>query len=211
MKSKSLLFMIFAIAVVNLAFGDYKILQLNSPSIKVNGKNLHAGDVFKAPGTISWTNPRQAMKVLDMTDMKQQMIVAGQYEKSKVADVKTFLSQMKQMSTRDGATDNLITLRHRLSGEHYLADSLVFNTTYPTDDNHFFYVSYVDRNGDEINKLIPNDNGTFVLTRDIYTVDGVSGDPYDIDLTVFYLDDEEGTLTIVTDDMKIIAVPDMLE
>lgn len=185
---------------------EYKILQLNSPTITVDGKKLRAGDRFGEPGNVTWESDLQAMKVMDMTDKSQRVIVARQFRKSRAADLKAFLTQSKQMASRDGFDDNAVTLRHRLSGEHYLVDSLTFHTSYPTDEKHFFYVSFMDK-GEEINKLVPNSEGAFTITRDIYTIDGEGIEPRDMTLTVYYLDDILGRLTLITDDMKVIPVP----
>ena len=63
----------------------------------------------------------------------------------------------------------------------------------------------------EINKMIPNNNGSFTISQDIFTIDGKSIPPFDTTLSVFYIDKTTGKVTLITEDMAITLIPDHLE
>lgn len=187
----------------------YKIIMLNTPEISIGGNKLKLNDTFDGSGDVAWVSPRQAMKVLDVDNGTQRLIVAEQFRKSNVATIKDFLNKRNHLSTRYGQLDNAPDLRNYLSDTFYLVDSLTFNTKMPTDGKRFFYVSFPYK-GEEINKRVPCDNGSFTISRDLFSVDGVALTPFDTNLTVYYLDTEEGRLTLITDKLYLCVLPEEL-
>lgn len=183
---------------------QYKILQINTPSITISGKELHKGDIFNDPAVIAWSNERQAMKILDMKSQLQKLIVAKEYKKVNVDNISAFLKGKKDLSSRDGA-DNIISLKEKTTGEFFLQDSISFSTTYPTNDRQFFFISYM-HNGEEINKRVENKEGTFLITTDIFTIDGIPYEPFDTSLSVFYVDSNKDEITLITDAMVITII-----
>lgn len=188
---------------------QYKILQINTPTVTISGKELRKGDVFNDPAVIDWINDRQAMKVLDVKTKSQKVIIAGEYKKSNANSITSFFIGKKNLSSRDGA-DNLVTLKQKMTGEFFLQDTLSFNTTYSTNDRQFFFVSYM-YNGEEINKRVENRDGTFFITSDIFSIDGVRHTPFDTILSVYYLDQNSDQLTLITDCMEIKVIWEFLD
>ena len=146
------------------------------------------------------------MKVLDAATGRQRLVTGGEYSRAGSADMASFISGTRRLSSRDGAPDNPLTLKAAIGkNTHYFCDSLEVCTAMPTDHLRFFFVSYV-YGGEEINKLIDNRDGVFVITPDIFTIDGHSIPPFEADLALYYLDREKGTVTLVTDTFRVSLV-----
>lgn len=201
---------VMAVIIAISCHAQYRIVFLNTPSILIGGKSLKAGDTFSPDAPIKWNSPRQAMKVVDMASKSQRLIVAEQYEKSECNNLKSFISQTKHLSSRNGAPTNPVELRALLDGHFYLTDTLKVATAMPTDKNRFFYISY-SYAGEDINKIIENRDGTFFITPDIFTIDGKPIPPFDATLSVYYLDQSNEKVTLITDSMQITLIPATLE
>lgn len=146
------------------------------------------------------------MKVLDSATGRQRLVTGSEYSRAGSSDLASFFSGTRRLSSRDGAPDNPVALKAMIGNDtHYFCDSLVICTAMPTDYERFFFVSYI-YGGEEINKLITNDNGSFVITPDIFTVDGKPIPPFEADLALYYIDRGKGTVTLVTDTFRVAFV-----
>lgn len=66
---------LFCFSAYCAADGDkLKIIYINTPEVVVDGKSLHVGDTFESCACIRWDNPRQVVKVINMTTKKQQIL-----------------------------------------------------------------------------------------------------------------------------------------
>ncbi|MDE5813162.1 MAG: hypothetical protein K2H72_02650 [Muribaculaceae bacterium] len=187
---------------------DFRIVFLNTPTVSVNGKEMKVNDVFPEKSAIKWSSPKQAMKIVDTQSGKQRLIVAEQYQKSKAADVMSFIKGVKHLSSR-GSANNVVTLRNMMTDHFYFTDSISFTTDFKTDRDHFFFVSY-EYEGEEINKRIHNHNGTFSISGDIFTIDGKQIPQFDVILSLHYLDLKANKSTLITDGMYVTMIPEEL-
>lgn len=196
---------LFCLAMT-LAAKDYRIVRLTTPTIEIGGKDRKNGDSFDSGEPIKWADPRQAMKVVDLSTGIQSLIVGEKAKSLKSGNLEEYLVKNRRMSSRDGMPDNIITLRAMLEKEkHFLIDTIEVATAIPTDANRFFYVSY-NYNGEEINKRIANSNGHFFITHEIFTIDGRRNPPCDITLSLFYLDETTGRLSLVTEKFNVYVL-----
>lgn len=200
------------ILVILIAFGTfihaesiYRILFLNTPTITINGKLLRKGDTFRGSDIIKWENEKQAMKVLNINTKQQSIIVSQQYTKSKAKSFEEYFVHAQNMSVRNAGTGTPIELKALLDNTFYLLDTLMIETMFKTDEHHYFFISY-DYNGEQINKRIHCDNGSFSITPEIFQIDGNPIKPFDTMLRVFYHDTDSGKLTLITDKMKMIFI-----
>lgn len=182
---------------------NFKILYLTTPSITIGGKTYRTGDTFAGNATISWATPRQAMKVLNTATKKQSLVVAEKYKDSK--DLNSYFVQSRQLSTRRGELINTMELGIVLGEPHYMLDSIAVNTSLPVDRNRFFFASY-DYNGETINKKLACKDGELIFDRTLYSIDGKEIKPFDVTLSVWYMDRTAGNRTLVTDKMTIIPL-----
>lgn len=203
---RTLFSLILLITCAQLQGQTFKILTLNTPSINIGGKSLKVNETFSAADKVNWASGRQAMKVLDMDKGTQRLLVAEQFAKSRVETIKDYLTKNNHLSTRDGELNNTIALGSYLKDTFYLLDSIDVATKIPTDDKRFFYISF-DYKGEEINKRIACTDGTFSITRDIFSIDGQPIEPFDTYIRVYYYDTAAGKLTLVSDRMRIVVLP----
>jgi hypothetical protein len=189
---------------------EYRIVFLNTPSIKINGKPLKINDKFSPFARVDWTSPKQAMKIVDTETGEQKLLVASQYLKAKAKNVGSYIKGVKHLSSRGVGTANVVALRAALTDNFFFTDSLKIETKFPTDHQRFFYISY-NYNGEEINKMIPNDKGAFTISDDIFTIDGKKIPPFETTISLYYVDETKSKVTLITDKMGITMIPVQLE
>lgn len=183
----------------------YKILFLNTPSIQIGKKTCKTGDCFEGNSQIEWTHPDQAMKVLNMQNQRQSIILSKQYKAQKSTSLTTYLTQNKHLSTRNGTALTLPQLKKYLANTFYLLDSIEVKTLQPTDQYHYFYIAYTYQK-EIINKRIRCHEGAFVIDRSLFIIDGRPIEPFDTTLKVFYLDEKSEKQMLVTDRLHLISI-----
>ena len=186
-------------------FADYKILYITTPEIRIGGKYLKEGDVFSENSDIEWASPRQAIKVLNLTNDRQELIVAEKYKNTGSNNLKSYLFAQNQLSARKGAALNLLELGLILNDTFYLLDPIVIDTKIPADDSRFFYVTF-DYNGETINKKLPTDGTALVFDTSLFSIDGRPVEPKDLEISVWYFDTETNSRTLVTEKMLLIPL-----
>ena len=81
MKKATLIIGTLCLSIALLA-DNYKILQMNTPSIKIGDQMYKKGDVFSDESEIVWTNDKQAFKAQNL-ETKEIKLFVGQDFKSK--------------------------------------------------------------------------------------------------------------------------------
>lgn len=200
-----LLTILATVSMLTSRAAEYKILQLNTPTITIGGKQLSRGDTFSDQATIAWQSPRQAMKAMNTATKQQRLFVSAQFERVKARNLSTYLAGDKLLSSRAGALSNPVELGAYLSDTFFFTDSITVRTSMPTDAQHYFYISYLYA-GETINKLIPNSDGAFTVSSDIFTIDGEPIPPFETDLSVYYLDQQDQKLQLITRHMRVVLV-----
>ena len=121
-----------------------------------------------------------------------------------------------KMSTRAGGINNQMDFAKKF-GENPVAivggtySTAISNTAYPSDENRFFYASYLYK-GESINKKLDVINGELQFdVKTFYAVDGVSIDPNETsDCKLFYYDsDKEESMEITSLDFNIVNDEDL--
>lgn len=205
MKKTITAFAVLLVSVLAASADDFKILYLTSSDITIGGRTYKVGDTFAGNAAINWTAPRQAMKVLNTVTKKQSLVVAEKYAGCKSADMNSYFVQSKQLSTRQGELINTMELGIVLGDTHYMLDSISVRTSLPADADHFFFASY-DYKGETINKKLTCRDGELIFDRNLYSIDGKAIEPFDLVLSVWYMDRTAGNRTLVTDKMTILPI-----
>lgn len=103
MKRFSLLILSFLLAQFCFAQDDeiMRIINLNTPTINIGGKNLKVGDQFSCKSTINWSNSNQVMECKGLTTRRLYVFSCQQFKsKGVVNTVKDYLLRLGQASTR---------------------------------------------------------------------------------------------------------------
>ena len=104
------LFILLAICIsASAAAQDFKILFVNTGTVKIGGKELSAGDVFNQTDNIQWSNDKQAIKALSLSDNKQYIFVSEDFKERKLKSAKDYLVKTNRLSTRGSGSSSLRT------------------------------------------------------------------------------------------------------
>lgn len=87
-------------ASVSVQAEDFRILFVNSESIKIGKTIRKAGDTFSDTERIYWKDGKQAMKVISIETKKQYVLVSEEFKKKKMKSVKDFIFKNHRLSTR---------------------------------------------------------------------------------------------------------------
>ena len=78
----------------------YKVLYVNSGTVKIGGKTAEAGMVFDETDRIAWSSDRQALKVQNLSNDRVLVIAARSFQKKDSKSLANYLSRVKHLSTR---------------------------------------------------------------------------------------------------------------
>jgi hypothetical protein len=170
-------------------------LFINTPSIVIDKKVLHVGDVFDEESDITWSAQKQAMKVQNLKTKQIRLFTSSQFSKSK--SVKDFFLKQNRLSTRGGELLDEEELKKALCGYFYLLDSIDFCTVLMVDEMAFFSI-VVD--GKEV--VLPEEDGKIIIKRELFP----SGKNI-YKVSVFYTDKTNDSRTLITNDMSIEVLP----
>lgn len=181
------IFSIFIFSLSASATDDiYKILFINTPSIKIGGKNLTKGDEFASSAIINWSSNKQAMRVVSLSTNRQ--IVLTPKAASGKKTLASYLKAEKNLSTRPGFPASIPALRQVIPANIQLLDRYEISTSVPIDSERFFFASYI-KDGETINKKLPSlPNEGFYIDRTLWEIDGVSYPPSSTVVSIHYYD-----------------------
>lgn len=82
---------------VSLRAEDFKILFINTESIKIGKTTRVAGDVFSDAEKIFWKDGKQAMKVMSLDTKKQYVLVSEDFRQRKLKSAKDFIVKNNEL------------------------------------------------------------------------------------------------------------------
>ena len=191
------LFILLAICIsASAAAQDFSILFVNTGTVKIGGKELSAGDVFNQSDNIQWSNDKQAIKALSLSDNKQYIFVSEDFKERKLKSAKDYLVKTNRLSTRGSGSLSSVT---RQVGETiYVMDSTRVPISYVPDESEYFFLLF----GEKRHKLAHSEGNLF-FDADIFN----SEETLTADLYFHYADGEEECLI---EGLCIILLPTII-
>lgn len=174
---------------------DYKILFLNTESIRIAGNNLKVGDCFNKSDKIQWADDKQAMKVLSLPDKKQFIFVSKEFKERKANTANVFV-QTNRLSTRGAGS--LSGVARKLGDTVYTIGDTAVEVDYVPDSSEYFYLMLEGRR-----HQLEYKDGALLFTADIW------GDNDSVEVDVFYRY-ADGTEECVSEGIRIIPLPEMI-
>ena len=182
---------------------DYQVLHVRGEILhESSGKNLSPGDKVSGSDKIHFKTT-DAMAAVLSTDKGKYILKAGDGAKSGSGNdlvyvLKTAISPVRGgMSSRAGGINNRIDFVNFFGKERYvwagdLIKIQVSETSFPMNENRFFYLSF-NHGGETYNKMLPYEGDLMILTKeDIFSVDGEKLDVNNINpLELLYYDAEK--------------------
>lgn len=203
-----LLFILFVLFFACKAHAtEYKILYLNTKTIKIGGKKCRVGDVFDDKQTIVWTTTEQCMRAKNLVSKKQRLFTASESKDSGTKSIFEFLSNLYDMyiknnhaSTRSMETVPIDQLREYLDDTFYLDGEIVVPTDLPTDSESYFRMSSNELPGKYFQ--LPSTEGAFTI--DGSSIQNLLAHPLDSEITITIEYIKNGEVLPVSDSMLIV-------
>lgn len=193
---KVLLLLLLCVTTTAVA-EDFKILFVNTGTIRIGGKNLGRGDIFSDSENIAWINAKQAIKVLSMTSHKQYVFVSTDFAERKLKSAKDYLVKTNRLSTR--GSGSLSSVARQIGETLYVVDTTEVAISYEPDEAEYFFLLL---DGNRLN-LTYND-GKLVFTPDIWAG---KEEPITVDLLFHYADGDE---EYVIEELCIMPLPSVI-
>lgn len=127
---------------VSLRAEDFKILFINTESIKIGKTTRVAGDVFSDAEKIYWKDGKQAMKVLSLDTKKQYVMVSEDFRQRKLKSAKDFIVKNNRLSTR--GIGNLSSVAALLGDRIYWLNPTLITIDYEPEEGEFFFLKAKD-------------------------------------------------------------------
>ena len=125
-------------ASVSLYAEDFKILFVNSESIKIGKTVRKAGDTFSDTEKIYWKDGKQAMKVISLESKKQYVLVSEDFKKKKMKTAKDFIFKNHRLSTR--GIGRLSDVGEQVGDIIYWFDPTLITIDYELEEGDFFFL-----------------------------------------------------------------------
>lgn len=180
---------------VSLQAEDFKILFINTGSIKIGKNTCVAGDVFSDAERIFWKDGKQAMKVLSLESKKQYVLVSEDFKQRKLKSAKDFIVKNNRLSTR--GIGNLKTVANQVGEKVYWFNPTLVTLDYELEVGEYFFLMIKDKE-----LKLEMDGQQLVLDERIWG--DANPSPTEADLYFHYKD---GDNELVNYGVQIIPLP----
>lgn len=169
-----------------LASSDkYKVIRVDGRIIfQRTNKDMKKGDIFLSGTELAFKSPEARAAVI--SSLKGRFVLSAS-EKGKTK----ILPAANNISSRSGALLTSIDLQKHFSGDYLVVEKAEFEvgSTFPLDQDHFFYLSY-EHNGEKIRKKLEQHDNKFVIDKEeIFKIDGEPIEVQKKEMTLFYRGD----------------------
>ena len=122
---------------------DFKILFINTESIKIGKNTCVAGDVFSDADKIFWKDGKQAMKVLSLETKKQYVLVSEEFKQKKLKSAKDFIVKNNRLSTR--GIGYLAIVADQVGEKVYWLNPTLITIDYDLENGEYFFLKVKDK------------------------------------------------------------------
>lgn len=193
-----LLFFCFSLQAIA---DDYKIIQMNSSSVKIGNVQCKIGDIFSDEDQIYWSNEKQVIKTMNLRSKQIRIFVAKTFTSSNSKSIKDYFLKNNHLSTRGGAT-SFSDLADELQETVYLYDLVAIDSPVELDSHSCYVISY----GDEVKRwaTLMSKDSTFYLSRELFD-EADSKEEYT--LSLYFRRKDLAKDYLVTDELHVVLLP----
>ncbi len=177
---------------------DFKIIFVNTGTIKIGGKDLGKGDVFNESDKIVWVDSKQAMTVLSLSDFKEYVFASPDFEQRKLKSTRDYLVKSNRLSTR--GSGSLSSVERQIGETLYVMDTTRVAISYVPDETEYFFLV---RDGNRYE--LEYKDGVLIFTPEIW---GELQEPVTVDLYFRHSDNEE---ELVIEGLGIVPLPETIQ
>ena len=199
MKKATLIIGTLCLSIALLA-DNYKILQMNTPSIKIGDQVCKKGDVFSDESEIVWTNDKQAFKAQNLETKEIKLFVGQDFKSKSSKSIKDYYLKTAHLSTR-GSIIALSDLAEALPDTLYLCDTITIESPVGMNSDYYYFFK-CDNEGIMADKPIKYEKRNMIIDK------GVLGDSIkedQISASLYFKMHKETVL--VKDSLKIVVIP----
>ena len=165
MKKMALFISALCLSMTSLA-DNYKILQMNSPSVMIGKQMCKVGDTFPDADPIMWSNDKQAIKAMNLTSKQIKLFAAKVFKDIEAKSIKDYYLKNSHLSTRGGVV-SFSDLAEELSDTTYLYDTMQIESPVKIDSISSYLISYV-QNGEKKWRTLASTDKYFFLCRELF-------------------------------------------
>lgn len=161
----------------------YKILQLNTPQVKIGNRLCSKGDVFSDESVIFWEQDKQAFKAQNLRTKEIKLFVESDFRKKGCNTIKDYYLKTNHLSSRGSDS----TALDEISDTIYLCDSVIMEMPVLMDSAHYCYIVY-NNDGRVVKQRLNHQNQSFIIDKKLFGEDIISED---LRVSLFYHMPEE--------------------
>lgn len=180
MKKIAMFISALCLSLTSLA-DNYKILQMNMPSVKIGKQICKVGDTFPDADPIMWSNDKQAIKAMNLTSKQIKLFAAKVFKDIEAKSIKEYYLKNNHLSTRGGII-SFSDLTEELSDTIYLYDVVQVESPVMIDSLSSYLISYV-QNGEKKWRTLMSTDEHFFFSRDLF---GENNDGGEYALTLYF-------------------------
>lgn len=202
---KSIIAFLALLVTATIWADDYKILKMNTPSIKIGKRICKSGDVFSDQDKILWSADKQAIKVQNLKTKEIRLFVGNDFFTKKSTSIKDYYVKTNHLSTRG----NMMTLEEfaeQLPDTLYLWEDITMELPFAPEDSSFFFIAYKDKNGSDRKSMLETADDSITVSRQSF---GHEEDRDEITVSFNYHDGLYGEDSVLKDTVRIIMIPDI--
>lgn len=202
---KSIIAFLTLLVTATIWADDYKILKMNTPSIKIGKRICKSGDVFSDQDKILWSADKQAIKVQNLKTKEIRLFVGNDFFTKKSTSIKDYYVKTNHLSTRG----NMMTLdefAEQLPDTLYLWDDIKMELPFAPEDSSFFFIAYKDKNGSDRKSMLETADDSITVSRQSF---GSEEDRDEITVSFHFHDGLYGEDSVLKDTVRIIMIPDI--
>ena len=202
---KSIIAFLTLLVTATIWADDYKILKMNTPSIKIGKRICKSGDVFSDQDKILWSADKQAIKVQNLKTKEIRLFVGNDFFTKKSTSIKDYYVKTNHLSTRG----NMMTLdefAEQLPDTLYLWDDITMELPFAPEDSSFFFIAYKDKNGSDRKSMLETADDSITVSRQSF---GPEEDRDEIAVSFNFHYGLYGEDSVLKDTVRIIMIPDI--
>ena len=175
----------------------YKILQLNTPQVKIGNRLCSKGDVFSDESVIYWSQKKQAFKAQNLETKEIKLFVESEFSAKGCNTIKDYYVTTNHLSSRGSDS----TALDEISDTIFLCDSVIMEMPVLMDTVHYCYIVY-NNEGKEVKQRLNNQDQRFIIDKKLFGEDLMRDD---LRVSLFYhMPDEDYPLK---DSLTIMFIP----
>ena len=192
--------------VTTMLADDYKILLMNTKSIKIGTRIYKKGDTFSDDSVIFWEKDKQALKAQNLTTKEIRLFAEPEFKAKDCKTIKDYYIKNNHLSTRD-VRWTLHDMAEDLERTYYLLDTIYIESLMPVDSTRYFYISYI-KDGKTEKKVLKKKEDCLIIDRSLFPR---AKDLLEIQLSMLYyykgIDDDY----LLSDSMKVVLIPERIK